>query len=243
MAERALDVLLTLEEPARAAERMRDTVALLVDILRATTTLTTAFANGLRSATPVLTPDEAFSLRRANPEFLLGGERGGLRVPGFDFGNSPTEFTPERVRDRELLFTTTNGTRLMGATTSARRAVLGCFANLDAACRRLDGEDANVLIACAGNNRAFTIEDALFAGACVERLEGRFDLSDAAVACRVLWDASRERLVEAMASGAHGRRLVALGLGEDIVFCARRNTTTVVPELRDGVLCADFDCR
>lgn len=239
MAERTLDALLVLDDSERASERMRGTVALLVDILRATTTLTTAFANGLRSATPVLSPAEAYAERRARPDVLLGGERGGVRAPGFDFGNSPTEFTPERVRGRDLVVTTTNGTRLMKAAASTRRAYLGSFANIGAACRKLEESDRHALIACAGNENAFTIEDALFAGACVERLIERFALTDAAMACRVLWEASRERLVEAMASGAHGRRLVALGFGDDIALCARRNTTLVVPGLRDGVVYAD----
>jgi len=241
MPVRTLDVLLAMEEPSWAEARMRGRVVLVVDVLRATTTLTTAFANGLRSATPVLTIEDAFAARRAQPNALLAGEREGQRPPGFDLGNSPREFAAERVRGRALLFTTTNGTRLMKAASSARRAYLGCFANLDAACRRLDAHEEDALIACAGTDHAFTLEDALFAGACVARLEGRYALSDAAIACRILWEASRERLVEALASGKHGRRLLALGFGEDIAFCARENTTAVVPTLRDGVIYGNDD--
>lgn len=233
---RLLDVLLYLDDPARAREQMRNRVVVLVDVLRATTTLTIAFANGLRSATPVLTPEEALSKRKELPHLLLGGEREGLPLEGFDLGNSPAEYVPKRVRHRDLIFTTTNGTRLMEAASSARRAFLGCFANREAICRKLCAEENDILMACAGNENLFTIEDVLFAGACIVLLEERFELTDAAFACRILWEACRERLVETIASGKHGRRLIQLGFERDIFLAAQLDTTTVVPELKNGRL-------
>lgn len=233
---RLLDVLLYLDDPDRAREQMRNRVVVLVDILRATTTLTFAFANGLRSATPVLTPEEAFSQRRERPDLLLGGEREGIRINGFDLGNSPAEYTSERVRDRDLMFTTTNGTPLIEAASSARRAFVGCFANRSVVCRKLHAEEGDVLIACAGNKHLLTIEDVLFAGACIVLLEGRFELTDAAFVCRILWESCQERLVETMASGAHGRQLIQRGFQGDILLAAQMDTVTVVPELKNGRL-------
>ncbi|MDA1191717.1 MAG: 2-phosphosulfolactate phosphatase [Candidatus Poribacteria bacterium] len=235
---RTLDTLLYHDGSDRLTELAAGKTVIAIDILRATTTLCVAFRNGLAAAVPVLTPEEAFEVKeRDYPDALLGGERGGVLIDGFDLSNSPREYTSDAVRGRTLVFTTTNGTQLMRGAMSARRVLVGAFVNRSAVCdAAVDGSN-DVLVACAGTHGAFTLEDALFAGACVERLEASFDvITDAALAARTLWERFGSELEASLAIPRHGQSLIALGLKDDLAVCADMDLVGVVPELSGGVL-------
>src|SRR5262245_18694621 len=163
-----LDVYLLpdLAEPAALAGK----TVVVIDVLRATTTIIRALAAGAREVVPCLEVEEA---RRISSELgsaaILGGERGGVPIPGFDLGNSPAEYTRERVGGKTVVFTTTNGTRAMQRCKLAGRVLLGAFVNFSAICRELSGTD-EIAIVCAGTDGHVTREDTLLAGAIVDDL-------------------------------------------------------------------------
>jgi 2-phosphosulfolactate phosphatase len=173
---------------------------------------------------------------------LLGGERGGTKIEGFDLGNSPLEYTAEKVGRHTVVFTTTNGTRALLAVSSAERVYVGTFANLTAVADRLAAEKGDVNLVCAGTDGQVTLEDAAGAGAIAAALlERAKDLAignDEATIALALYlgygqDATR---LEALRSGRGGANLVSLGYDADIEFSSRIDSAPVLPVYRGGAL-------
>jgi 2-phosphosulfolactate phosphatase len=200
-----------------------DECAVVVDVLRATTTLTVALGHGARSVRAVATPEEALACRRAEPGVLLGGEREGRRIEGFDLGNSPFEYPVPAVAGRALVFASTNGSLALLAAARARRRVLAAFVNARAVVERIAGERA-VVIVCAGKLGRFALEDAACAGLLCARLASAgADLQgpEAALARSLApVDASETRAL--VQGSAHGRYLRSLGpdYARDVEFCS-----------------------
>ena len=209
----------------------------VTDILRATTTITFAAANGATVITPVLTPEDAFRLAAEQPNTLIGGERGGIKVDGFDLGNSPREYTEAIVSDRQIVLTTTNGTRTLQACRAAEYILVGSFLNLRATVDRLAQVEGELVIACSGREGGFCTEDTVFAGACVAAL-AETQLTDAAETAKILYQTHREDLVGMLKNCYHGRSLARIGLGEDLKFCAQVDIVDVLPHLIDGRIIA-----
>lgn len=197
-----------------------------VDVLRATSTLSQALAHGAARVLEAATVEEGFALRDRHPGSLLCGERDGRIVPGFDLGNSPFEYTPERVHGRTLVFASTNGSQALRLGAGARR-VLAAFVNLEAAAARLR-DAAHVVIVCAGKLGGFALEDAACAGLLVGRLHAggaRVDGAPAALAAQLApRDAAGVRAV--VEGSAHGLWLRSLGpeFARDVAFCAGLDT-------------------
>ena len=217
----------------------------IIDVLRATSTMAEALANGARAILPVATADDAVRIAQniGRDSVLLCGERKGLAIDGFDLGNAPVEFSAERVEDMTLVMTTTNGTRAVltvaerqgVASEDGRVAVLaGSYLNLAAVARQLIDGGTDAAVVCAGREGRFALEDAVCAGHLVRTVEAAgqtVEPNDAARASLRLADeaASVESLLEATAAG---RNLMALGRGEDLAFCAQLDRTERVPRLR-----------
>lgn len=217
----------------------------VTDILRATTTITVALANGASSVAPVLTPADAYHFANHTPNVLIGGEREGIRVDGFDLGNSPREYTKSVVAGRPIVLTTTNGTRTLHACQSAQSVFIGCFLNLQSTLDCLKRATGEVVIACSGREGSFCLEDAVFAGACANALKSDADdkrnglqLTDAAEAARILYHEHCHDLIGMMKSCYHGNYLANIGLGADLEFCAQTNTIEIVPRQIDGRIVA-----
>jgi 2-phosphosulfolactate phosphatase len=216
-------------------------VCIAIDVLRATTTLAVLFARGCRGVWLAADVDAARAIGQATGR-LICGEQGGLPPPGFDFGNSPVEFSRLDLAGRDVVFATTNGTGTLRAAAAGRHAFAGAFVNLTAtvqsALRALDAlgdEGGRLLIACAGTHDRFGIEDAACAGLMVQRVlrdDPSAELDDGAEAARRLYESYGGPL-EAVQASHHARSLHALGLGEDVHFCAQLDLTGVVPELGD----------
>jgi 2-phosphosulfolactate phosphatase len=235
-----IDVALTLEEVRGIP--LTGVTAIVLDVVRASTTIVTALAGGALAVIPVATPDEARAIGRQGEDgqVLVGGERGGAPPPGFECGNSPAEYTPERVRGRRVAFTTTNGTRALLALAGARRIAVAGFVNATAAVRWASAEPGDVLLVCSGERGRFCLEDAVCAGLLVSQLaspEGR-PLTDAARAAWALWDRYRGDLDAMLADAAWAQTLVAQGRGGDLPLCVAVDVHRVVPVLRDGALVA-----
>ncbi len=206
--------------------------AVVIDVLRASTTIITALANGAARVIPLTTVEEARARREKEPGALLGGERNAVPPPGFDLGNSPREHTPERVKDKTIILTTTNGTRACEAAekAGAKAVVIGSFINQQAVvdfCRSFPGP---LLFVCAGCQGRFSLEDSLYAGAVISKLGEGFHLSDGARTCLTLYERWQDVDLTAVIAGSiHGQRLEGLGFGEDIRLAAALDSHPVLP--------------
>ena len=223
------------------AELAGNTVV-VIDILRATTTIIYALAAGADQIMPCQRVEEARNLARQHPgTVLLGGERGGRRIDGFHLGNSPAEYATELVSDATIVFTTTNGTRALRDTNGCHRVLIGAFVNLSAIVASVINEPRLHLV-CAGTHGKITREDVLFAGAVVERLtsagEGSDnELNDSAQIAAATWQAlGSERyrtacLAQTLCETRGGRNLLAIGMQDDLPLAASVDAFDFVPEL------------
>ena len=225
------------------AESLAGSTCIVVDVLRATTTITAALAAGARDVLPLLTIDEARQAAGKLPagSFVLGGERSGGKIAGFDLGNSPAEYTPATVGGKTLIITTTNGTKALLYARSAQRVFLGSFVNLSAVCRIAAAGD-QVDILCAGTDGQITREDVLLAGAIVSRLaEQAAPNNDQAILARDAWRhvsathgddlAALRRAVQAeLRNTQGGRNLIGMGLDDDLLAAGDIDRYAVVPE-------------
>ncbi|MDR1384431.1 MAG: 2-phosphosulfolactate phosphatase [Planctomycetaceae bacterium] len=230
--------------------------AVVIDVLRATTTITRALASGAKRVIPCLHPEDAFQLREAlqqqspDSSILLGGERCGILIEGFDLGNSPGIYTPETVAGKTLLFSTTNGTRAIFRALDADIIYLVCFNNVSAAVRELLNY-SRIEILCAGTEQKYTEEDMLLAGLLTERLTrlsgGRYALNTQAVAAKELWDTSfplakrigkepihPENLAHILRNSRGGKNLMRIDLGKDILEASRIDLFDFVPKIERG---------
>ncbi|MCA9750743.1 MAG: 2-phosphosulfolactate phosphatase [Gemmatimonadetes bacterium] len=217
---------------------LAERACVVIDVLRAGTTIAHALAAGARGVVPVATVEDA--MRRAQSlgreSTLLGGERGCRKIDGFDLGNSPAEYVPEVVRGKTIVLSTTNGARGLAACARARRCVAGAFVNLSATVRLLAGEPTITLV-CAGSGAHFSQEDFVCAGMLAERLEaGGARLDDGARAARDVARGAAGDLAAFLAGTDHGRRLEEAGFGSDLPLAADVDRFDFVPVLTDGVL-------
>jgi 2-phosphosulfolactate phosphatase len=216
-------------------EQIAGAVVVAIDVLRATTTAITALAHGARAVLPVAEPEAVREARAgfAPGETLLGGERHGRPLPGFDLGNSPAEYQPEVVSGKTVILTTTNGTRLLARCGRAAQVALGALVNAGAVADWLSGWPGKAVVACAGRAGGFSLEDTVCAGLIVNRLGPGWELGRGAAAALGLYGAYREDPGRALAESPHGRYLCEIGLGADLARCAAVDRYPVVP-LRAG---------
>jgi len=241
-----LDVVLSPGEFQNLKNRDLSGVTCVVfDILRATTSMTVALANGAAAIIPVQEIAEAVEIRRNNPDFLLAGERHGLRITAeltgeldFEYGNSPREFS-RGVENRTIVMTTTNGTRALKACEHAEHVMIGSFLNLKAVISHLELRmPASLLLVCAGTYEEASFEDVLAAGAVADGLwdycqdEGA---SDAAQIVREIFRQNSGNLNGAMRHARNGRRLLKIPeLRDDVPFCLQRDLYDFTAALKEG---------
>ncbi|MGI8978034.1 MAG: 2-phosphosulfolactate phosphatase [Pirellulaceae bacterium] len=230
-------LLPALVEPRELAGK----TVVVIDVLRATTTIIHALAAGAKEVMPLLEVQEAQELaRKLAPGAVLGGERGGKRIAGFDLGNSPLEYTLAAVGGQTLVFTTTNGTRAMLRCAQARRILIAGFVNFSAVCRQL-AEEEQIEIVCAGTDGHVTREDTLLAGAIVEDCRrsrnDEWDCNDQAEIAADAWRTAvgtlsgRDPLAAALRESRGGRNLIEIGHEDDIDLAAQIDRFDIVPEL------------
>ncbi len=209
-------------------DRLRGGTAVIVDVLRASTTILTALNNGAAAILPCLSVDEANAHRDQNPAVLLGGERGGVRIDGFDLSNSPTDYDREVVGGRTIAFTTTNGTRALLRSTTADRIFIGSFVNAGRLAEALLNSAPPLHIVCAGTDGEVTGEDVLFAGCLTDLILNQASrasdilLSDTAAITLGAWryESARQSLLSALQVTRGGRNLLALKFGDDLELAA-----------------------
>ena len=209
----------------------------VIDVLRATSAICVAFENGIRSIIPVATIEEAQDYKDRG--FLVGAERKGQIVEGFDFGNSPYSYMNEDFIGKDVVLSTTNGTKALSIASDAETVVVGSLLNLDALCEWLENQDKNILCLCSGWQDKFNLEDTICAGAICDYLinTGKYTSNeDSSIAAKYLYLSAWVNPLGYLKSSSHRRRLKNLDLNEDIKYCLTPNQTRVVPILRDGKL-------
>jgi 2-phosphosulfolactate phosphatase len=245
-----LEVILTPAElPALKQCDLRATACVVFDVLRATSTFVTALRNGAKAIIPVGEISEALVIRQKRPEVLLGGERDGVRISAnginFDLGNSPREYTPETVRGKTIVSTTTNGTRALRACAGAQTVLAASFLNLTATAEFLQRKNfKNVLLVCAGTGENAALEDVLAAGALCEIVftgKTAGTLSDSAEIARRTYALTKPDLAAAIGHSQNGRRLLAIPeLRDDVAFCLQKNIFSLVARMEvDGKIQCD----
>lgn len=234
-------LLPALFEPAE----LRGGIAVIVDILRASTTITHALTNGAQKVIPCLSIDDALALRTSQgDEVLLGGERGGIRIDGFDLSNSPDDYSNSVVARKAIGFTTTNGTKALLRSEQAQEIIIGSFANFSKVLERVVDSGRPIHVVCAGTNDAVTGEDVLFAGAVVHQLlERNYDCCDSAQIAHSYWKLTvgshdNQAIEEAIRSAQGGKNLIALGYEKDITTASQVDSVSTLGTCRDGAIFA-----
>jgi len=235
-----LKVVLHPDEIAVLPERLTDdSICVVFDILRATTSMVTAFEHGALSIQPVASVEEARQIAANDPELILAGERHGDPPAGFRWGNSPREFTA--AAGHRIVMTTTNGTRAIVQSARAGTVWIGAFRNLAALTTELQASaDRPIYLICAGTGPELGWEDVMAAGALCERLEAT-DLNDSTRIAHLAWSRVRDDLAAGLRLADNGRSLLRQGRPEDIDWAAECDRTSVLPRFREGriSLCAE----
>lgn len=217
-----------------------DTIVVVIDVLRATSTIATALFNGAKQIIPVDSVERCIQYGR-EIECVTAGERDGQIAPGLQYGNSSFEYPREFIKGKTLVLTTTNGTKLlhMALARGAKEIITGSFLNLSAVCEHLAAQKKNVILGCAAWKDRVNLEDTLFAGAVVSRIREHFHVNcDASGVARNLYELAKDDLFGFMQSNeaSHYHRLMDFGLERDIRHCLTPDLANVLPYYQDARL-------
>ncbi|MFK7776545.1 MAG: 2-phosphosulfolactate phosphatase [Gimesia sp.] len=223
-------------------EDFSGSVAVILDILRASSTITYALNSGAKSVIPCETVEEAHQIaeelkQTEGDQILLGGERKGVLIEGFDLDNSPTRYSAETVAGKNIIFTSSNGTRALKHAIQAKQILIGALINLDAIVKALSKSDGIIYLVCAGTDGNVTGEDCLCAGAIAEELQkliGQELVMDDSTRMAMVYYHSQVSVGNGLLSGVlaslGGRNLIRRGFEEDIRLCSQRGLISAVPE-------------
>lgn len=223
------DIHVFLTTGMASPEKLKGTSCVVVDILRATSCWVTAIAHGALVVHPVVSLDECRSLGKDG--YLTAAERGGEKITGFTLGNSPFEYTTDKVAGKKIAVTTTNGSKTLHQAKYAEQVYIGSFLNIDTMAAELAGADS-VSILCSGWEGGPGIEDILFAGELVHLLSATHTFGDdAALIALEIFNQARHNVPHFLSRAAHVKRLLRLGLKNDIDYCLQKNIYRVIPIL------------
>lgn len=211
-------------------------MAVIIDVLRATSTICTALFNGAEKIIPVASVEDCIRIGH-DISAITAGERDGHIAEGLQHGNSPFEYPREFIKGKTIVLTTTNGTRLLNMVAHAAGIVTGSFPNLSAVCDYLTSVNMPVILCCAAWKDRINLEDMLFAGAVVNKIKKHFDVNcDTALIAEKLYLEAKDDLFTAMKSASHFQRLARYGLEKDIRYCLTADVAPSLPVLEDGAL-------
>ena len=211
-----------------------DAIVVIIDIFRATSTITAALHNGAKCVIPVASVAECINIGNSIPNSITAGERDGKIAEGLQHGNSPLEYPADFIKDKTLVLTTTNGTRLLHMVQGASEIVIGSFLNLGALCGYLRSQNKKVLLGCASWKDKFNLEDTLFAGAVIHELQDAFEVGDdsARAAKHLYARTGGGNFIEFLKDSSHYKRLSAFGLQKEMEYCVIPDQHPVVPVLQ-----------
>ena len=217
---------------------IENSIVVVIDILRATSSMVYGIDNGATAIIPVAQVEECLAYKHHG--HLLAAERNGEVVAGYDFGNSPFSYTREKVGGKTVVLTTTNGTKALHmARERAAEVVIGSFLNLQSLSSWIKSENKDLLLLCAGWKDQVNLEDTLFAGAVVEQVRNAFqEFDDSSVLAEDLYKLAQKDLRAYMNKSSHSHRLAALNIEEDVKFCLQLDICQAIPVLRGDALVA-----
>lgn len=218
--------------------QVKGKTVVVIDVLRATSSMCVAFKTGANKILPVSTPEECSLFK--DFDFLCAAERNAVKLPGFDMGNSPFEFQNPLIKDRNIAFTTTNGTKAIKQSKElgAEKIVAGSFLNLEVLCNWLMHQPNDIILLCAGWKDKVNMEDTLFAGAVIAQLKNNVTLHcDSGLMAEQLYTSMQDNLEDYVRKSSHAQRFKALNAAEDDVhFCLQLNTAPVLPIMQGEYL-------
>lgn len=218
-----------------------DKVAVVIDTLRATSTIVTAINNGCKEVIPVSEVEEALSLAQNfdRDTYLLGGERNGVLIEGFDLSNSPLEYTPDVVKGKTIILTTTNGTKAIKKVSSAKEIIICSMLNVKAVADYLNEFKIDTVILCAGTEgkgtRKFSLEDVITAGAVISRIDNA-DMDDLSYASLLLYKENKHNLHNLLQNCFHYKYLISIGYKDDVDFCLQEDVFDILPKYHNGTI-------
>lgn len=245
---KSVEIILSPKElPALAQRDLHEATCVVFDVLRATSTFVTALHHGAKAIVPVSEIAEALAIRQKQPDVLLGGERDGVRIGAaqgggidFDLGNSPREYTPEKIGGQTIVSTTTNGTRALRACARAQTVLASSFLNLTATARFLERlQPSSLVLVCAGTRENVATEDVLAAGALAEMLMpwGIQESTNSVKTALDAWQKAKTNLAAAVAEAENARRLLAIpALCDDVLFCLQIDKYPLVARMESGAI-------
>ena len=231
-----IDIIVSADDIKR--EKIKDKTVIVIDMLRATSVITTAMNNGCIGVIPVLTVDETAEIMRNNKnEFMLGGERNALKIEGFHYSNSPLEYTRDTIEGKTLVMTTTNGTKAIKGCEGAQSILIGAMINAKATANRIVDLNKDVVIVNAGTNGEFSIDDFLCSGYIIDCLMKlvQAELTDIAVTSHYIYK-NNENIYDFIKYASHYKRISELGLLADLEYCCKKDIIDIVPEYKDGII-------
>jgi 2-phosphosulfolactate phosphatase len=218
--------------------QLRDKNVVVLDVLRASTTITVALNNGAREIIPVASIESAVKISGSlfGEVTLRGGERNGKTIEGFNLGNSPLEYTDAAVKGKSIIYCTTNGSVAMAKSRYARMLIVGSFLNLTAVVDFMREEKKDFLFICAGRLNSignFSLEDAVCAGMMIQKLMKdeslELILSDSAKAAHALYKSFGRSVLKMLKTSEHGKYLIEIGFADDLKICAAVDSVPVLP--------------
>jgi 2-phosphosulfolactate phosphatase len=220
-------------------EKLKDRTVVVIDVLRASTSICQALAAGAKEVIPMDSPAEAIELADSlsSDKVLLCGEREGQIIEGFDLGNSPLEYTPERVKGRTLIFSSTSGSRTIVRARLASDTVVGGFVNFQSVIDYFPESLDDLIILCAGKWQQYSMEDCVCGGMLIDKLMERYEniqLNDGAKTAGILFQCYKDSIYDLIKNSTHGQYLSSIGMEKDLPVCATLNSIPVLPRLIDG---------
>ena len=216
--------------------------AIVIDVLRATTSICAALQAGARGVIPTAGPGEAGDMRaKLGAEMVvLAGERNGVKIENFDLGNSPTEFTEDVVGGKLVIMTTTNGTLALRRAVGSKQLLAASLVNVSAVADAIVREPRDLVMVCSGREGHFSIEDTICGGMIINQLAAvhkiEVELNDAGSLALLLYRTNRSAIRQAIAQGEHGRFLTSIGFGRDVEIATEIDSMPILPVLKDGRL-------
>jgi len=210
----------------------------VIDVLRATTTIVTALHNGAKEIIPVGSIEFAMKISGSR-QMLLGGERNAEKIDGFTFGNSPLEYTEEAVKGKSIILFTTNGSKALVRAKFSENLFVASFNNAQSVVNRVLKTKEDLEILCSGNNGMYCLEDSVCAGMMIKQIlevKDNIELDDASNTCLILYEKNKRRIKRMLSETDHGKTLIAKGFTEDIVYAAQENIYDLAPKFSEGVI-------
>lgn len=216
-------------------------LVVVIDVVRATSSIIAAMGNGAKSVTPLKTVKEAKRLRKEHPNYILAGERKGIKPKGFDLDNSPLSLTVENVSGKNLIMTTTNGTRALAHSGKSKWILVGAFLNASAVAKKsveiASRNKVGISFVLAGQNRHFAFEDFVCAGGIIGRLPTNgIVLSDKALGALFAFEGAKNNLQESISRSEHAQELLRIDFGKDIEFACQIDRYDLVPVYQNGII-------